>query len=246
MVSCRDPDVISNNFTLNFVLGKHKNILLLSVAWERIILDEAHQIRNPRSQTSLAVCRIKAARRWAVTGTPIQNKELDMYSLIRFLRVSPFDEYRVWKVWVDNKTATGQKRMNTMVKCLLLRRTKEQKSLVTNKAIVELPNKSVVEHKISLNEKERQVYDEVFSFSQQAMINYMKKHDEESEDNAYMDYVSKHGTGKGYKFNSDGGAEVETQKPAAAIGKMVQNEDIKAHHILVLLLRLRQVHNLIL
>ncbi len=34
-----------------------KNVQLLSVIWERIILDEAHQIRNPKSQTALAVCK---------------------------------------------------------------------------------------------------------------------------------------------------------------------------------------------
>ena len=71
------------------------NVNFLSVGWERVILDEAHQIRNPRSQTAMAVCKLKAAKRWAVTGTPIQNKELDLYSLIRFLRVDPFDEYKV-------------------------------------------------------------------------------------------------------------------------------------------------------
>ena len=79
------------------------------------------KVRNPRSQTALAVCRLRAARRWAVMGTPIQNKELDLFSLIRFLRLSPFDEHKVWKLWVENKTAQGRERMNTMVKCLLLR-----------------------------------------------------------------------------------------------------------------------------
>ena len=34
-----------------------KNVQLLSVIWERIILDEAHQIRNPKAQTALAVCK---------------------------------------------------------------------------------------------------------------------------------------------------------------------------------------------
>ena len=60
-----------------------KNALLLNIAWERLILDEAHQIRNPTSKTAKAICRIRAAKRWAVTGTPIQNEEKDMYSLVR-------------------------------------------------------------------------------------------------------------------------------------------------------------------
>jgi len=44
--------------------------------------------------------------------------------MIRFLRCSPFDEYMVWKRWVDNKSSQGTQRMNELVKTLLLRRTK--------------------------------------------------------------------------------------------------------------------------
>ena len=57
---------------------------LLQIAWQRVILDEAHTIRNNKALVSQAVCRLRAARRWAVTGTPVQNKEMDMYSLLRY------------------------------------------------------------------------------------------------------------------------------------------------------------------
>lgn len=69
--------------------------ILLQIAFDRIILDEAHVIRNPKAGVSQSVCRLRASRRWAVSGTPVQNKELDMYSLLRFLRVSPFDQLAV-------------------------------------------------------------------------------------------------------------------------------------------------------
>ncbi len=41
--------------------------------------------------------------RWAVTGTPIQNKVKDFFSLIKFLRLAPFDDYRVWREAVDKR-----------------------------------------------------------------------------------------------------------------------------------------------
>ncbi|OXB57057.1 hypothetical protein ASZ78_015095 [Callipepla squamata] len=99
---------------------------LLRVAWARVILDEAHTIKNPKVQTSIAVCKLRANARWAVTGTPIQNNLLDMYSLLRFLRCSPFDEYKVWKYQVDNNTKKGGDRLSLLTRSLLLRRTKDQ------------------------------------------------------------------------------------------------------------------------
>ena len=82
--------------------------LLLRIGWHRIILDEAHAIKNHRSLGALAVCRLRAGRRWALTGTPLHNDLLDVYSLLRFLRAAPFDEYKVWKRQVDNKSERGR------------------------------------------------------------------------------------------------------------------------------------------
>ena len=115
------------------------------------------------AKTSKACCRLRAAKRWAVTGTPIQNEEKDMFSLVRFLRCTPFDEWTVWKQWVD-KSPMGQQRMNTLVKSLLLRRTKDQKSSVTGQQIVPLPEKETIVHRMKLGPEENKVYQEV-SFS---------------------------------------------------------------------------------
>merc|ERR1719419_2126344 len=209
---------------------------LLNVAWERIILDEAHTIRNPKSLTSQAVCRLRAARRWCVTGTPIQNKEMDLYSLLRFLRCYPFDEYQVWKRWIDNKSAQSQERMNTLVRTLLLRRTKEQKSNVTGSKLVDLPQKHKLEHKIQLSENEKMVYDKVFSFSQSALQNYMAKVKEKEEEKLG-------GGGSSYTFNYNATAAAHKAGGGLSLGEgpLAQQGDVKAHHLLVLLLRLRQI-----
>lgn len=72
-----------------------KNGTIFRVRWRRIVLDEAHQIRNHKSQTSIAVCKLPAKSRWALTGTPVHNKELDMYALLKYLRCTPFDDLQV-------------------------------------------------------------------------------------------------------------------------------------------------------
>lgn len=65
---------------------------LEEINWFRIVLDEAHMIREQSTQQSKAICRLAAQRRWAVTGTPVQNRLEDLGALMAFLRIRPFDE----------------------------------------------------------------------------------------------------------------------------------------------------------
>lgn len=58
--------------------------------WFRVVLDEAHMIRNQTTNVFKAACAILSKRRWAVTGTPIQNRLDDLGALIKFLKVFPF------------------------------------------------------------------------------------------------------------------------------------------------------------
>uniref|UniRef100_A0A8C8VFB1 Transcription termination factor 2 n=1 Tax=Pelusios castaneus TaxID=367368 RepID=A0A8C8VFB1_9SAUR len=137
---------------------------LLQVAWARIILDEAHNIKNPKVQTSIAVCKLRASARWAVTGTPIQNNLLDMYSLLRFLRCSPFDELKLWKKQVDNSTKKGGERLSILTRSLLLRRTKDQLDS-TGRPLVSLPERHTQLHRLKLSEDEQSVYNVLFARS---------------------------------------------------------------------------------
>ncbi|EGD87329.2 hypothetical protein H112_05869 [Trichophyton rubrum D6] len=58
----------------------------------RIVLDEAHIIREQNAAQSQAIFQLNAQRRWSVTGTPIQNRLEDLGAVLKFLRLSPYDE----------------------------------------------------------------------------------------------------------------------------------------------------------
>jgi len=145
-------------------------------------------VRNHKSQTALGVFELSAKHRWCLTGTPIQNKELDLFSLLKFLRCSPFDDlvvsassrkeiclivfeypslcwfaWQVWKRWVDNKNAAGMQRLATMMKSLMLRRTKEQ--LNQKGAMLDLPTKEYEVITVKLDREELKIYKKVALFS---------------------------------------------------------------------------------
>ncbi|XP_028796938.1 ATP-dependent helicase rhp16 isoform X1 [Neltuma alba] len=67
--------------------------LLHSVKWQRIILDEAHYIKSRQCNTAKAILALESSYRWALSGTPLQNRVGELYSLIRFLQIVPYSYY---------------------------------------------------------------------------------------------------------------------------------------------------------
>ncbi|XP_060057798.1 transcription termination factor 2 isoform X3 [Erinaceus europaeus] len=200
---------------------------LLRIVWARIILDEAHNVKNPRVQTSIAVCKLQARARWAVTGTPIQNNLLDMYSLLKFLRCSPFDEFSLWRSQVDNGSKKGGERLSILTKSLLLRRTKDQLDS-TGKPLVTLPQRKFQLHHLKLSETEEAVYNVLFARSRLALQSYLKRQESEdkqsgrSPDNPFSRVAQEFGSsGLGHPISGD------SQRSSTV-------------HILSQLLRLRQ------
>uniref|UniRef100_U3JT92 Transcription termination factor 2 n=2 Tax=Ficedula albicollis TaxID=59894 RepID=U3JT92_FICAL len=202
---------------------------LLRVAWARIILDEAHNIKNPRVQTSIAVCKLRASARWAVTGTPIQNNLLDMYSLLRFLRCSPFDEYKVWKYQVDNNTRKGGERLSLLTRSLLLQRTKDQLDSA-GKPLVSLPQRSTRLHQLKLTAEEQSVYNVLFARSRSTLQSYLKRQEQKNEGREYDGANPFEKVAQGFGVS---------QKEFLA-GSQSASQVSSTVHVLSMLLRLRQ------
>ncbi|MED6182637.1 hypothetical protein PIB30_030374 [Stylosanthes scabra] len=72
----------------------HRDMPLLhAVKWLRIILDEAHYIKSRHSNTAKAVLALESSYKWALSGTPLQNRVGELYSLVRFLQIIPYSYY---------------------------------------------------------------------------------------------------------------------------------------------------------
>ncbi|KAG0648648.1 Mutagen-sensitive 41 [Hyphodiscus hymeniophilus] len=140
---------------------------LFSVNYFRVILDEAHHIKNRSSKTAKACYEIAAEHRWVLTGTPIVNRLEDLFSLVRFLRVEPWSNFSFWKTFItvpfeSKDFMRALDVVQTVLEPLVLRRTKDMKT-PTGEALVPLPPKTVDIVDIELSKPEREVYDHIFT-----------------------------------------------------------------------------------
>uniref|UniRef100_A0AAX7SWA6 Helicase-like transcription factor n=1 Tax=Astatotilapia calliptera TaxID=8154 RepID=A0AAX7SWA6_ASTCA len=136
-------------------------IPLHGISWLRVVLDEGHIIRNPNAQMSKAVLDLKAQRRWILSGTPIQNSVRDLWMLVAFLGLKPFDTREWWNRVIQRPVTQGDRaglqHLQTLVKCITLRRTKN--SEVNGRPLVSLPEKKVYVEQVELSQPEREEYE---------------------------------------------------------------------------------------
>ncbi|KAK3369028.1 SNF2 family N-terminal domain-containing protein [Lasiosphaeria ovina] len=116
---------------LNARVKKKRGVYPLEeISWFRIVLDEAHMIREQNTLTFKSVCRLQASRRWAVTGTPIQNKLEDLASLLAFVRLKPFDEKSKFLQYIitpfKNADPEIVPKLRVLIDTITLRRLKDK------------------------------------------------------------------------------------------------------------------------
>ncbi len=104
---------------------------------------------------------LKSTYRWCLTGTPIENKLEDLFSLVHFLNLETFGEWFWWNSYINvngNKDSSSSfELLRQILKPVLLRRTKESTDK-EGKDIIQLPKKNIYIEKVQLNKNEKKLY----------------------------------------------------------------------------------------
>ena len=107
----------------------HGNSNLAQLHWYRIVLDEAHEIRNKSTKQFQAVSALTAEYRWCLTGTPIQNSLEDLGTLVTFLKVPILEHapsFRKFIIGPLKSSSKGRfKNLRLLLQSVCLRRTRE-------------------------------------------------------------------------------------------------------------------------
>ncbi|KAF4971103.1 hypothetical protein FSARC_1994 [Fusarium sarcochroum] len=98
--------------------------------WWRVVLDEAHTVKNRNAKATKACYALQSEYRWCLSGTPMQNNLDELQSLVKFLRIRPYDDLKEWKAHIDLPLKNGRghiaiRRLHSLLRCFMKRRTKD-------------------------------------------------------------------------------------------------------------------------
>ncbi len=146
--------------------------ILSAVEWDTVVIDESQTIRNPDTELARAAYALRARFRVSLTGTPIENRLVDLWSQMHFLNpgflgeVSDFEERYVRPV--ERGESEPLARIRKRIRPFFLRRLK---SVVAP----ELPPRTEITLRAKLDEDERAVYDTVRLAARRDVLTKLKK-----------------------------------------------------------------------
>jgi len=103
--------------------------------WQLLVLDEAQAIKNPATRQTKTVKRLKAASRIALTGTPVENRLSDLWSLFDFLNSGLLGSVTRFKAFVKSLSERSSNQyapLRNLVSPYILRRLKTDRSIITD------------------------------------------------------------------------------------------------------------------
>lgn len=128
--------------------------------WDILILDEAQAIKNPGTKQTKQIKKLSANMRIAMTGTPIENRLSDLWSLFDFLNQGLLGSAKEFTDFTKGLTdnGTGYAKLRKMIQPFILRRLKTDKNIITD-----LPDKLEMNEYASLSKKQIVLYQKLVS-----------------------------------------------------------------------------------
>jgi SNF2 family DNA or RNA helicase len=155
--ACLKHDLMITSFSLS----RKDEKLFRAVQWRRIIVDEAQNIKNPKSGQSRAIVKFQSQYRLALTGTPIENRLMDLWSIFSFLNPGYLGKEATFRklfeipVQKENNLIQAET-LKKMVGPFILRRLKTDKSIIND-----LPDKVEIKQYCNLTKEQASLYEAV-------------------------------------------------------------------------------------
>ena len=165
-----DPAALQN---IDLVLTTYGTLMrqewLQRQKWRLLVLDEAQAIKNPAARQSKAVKRLEAESRIALTGTPVENRLSDLWSLFDFLNPGLLGSARRFKGFVKSLSERNNDQyapLRNLVAPYILRRLKSDRSIISD-----LPEKTEVAAYCGLSKAQAVLYQQAVKQMAQAIEN---------------------------------------------------------------------------
>lgn len=153
----------------SYSLARKDAKLLSAVNWQRIVLDEAQNIKNPKSAQAKAIFKLNAVSRLALTGTPVENRLMDLWSIFNFLNPGYLGTQATFRKNYElpiqrENSATQSVLLKKLIAPFVLRRLKTDKNIIKD-----LPDK--IENKLycNLSTEQAALYEAVVTDVEQQM-----------------------------------------------------------------------------
>lgn len=142
---------------------------LAPVIWSAIVLDEAQNIKNPDTLQSQAVRQLNAERRIALTGTPVENRLLELWSIMDFLNPGYLGQRHAFQSRYGHLSGTEKDRHGTTELRLLIRPFLLRRMKTDRKVITDLPDKMESRVFCTLTREQATLYQAVVSDMAQSL-----------------------------------------------------------------------------
>ena len=144
---------------------------LETVSWSGLVLDEAQNIKNPQAKQTKALKRLKAPRRIALTGTPVENRLQELWSIMEFLNPgylgSEASFRRNYALPIERyRSSDAAEELRTLVQPFILRRLKTDSTV-----ICDLPSKNEMKVYCTLTQEQGTLYQAAVQESLQRIEN---------------------------------------------------------------------------